>query len=142
VLVEVGGELAVDDGESPPQSQPEVVLAGRAVERGRDRGAPVDDDGVVGGVFDVATTDVPAGAVELVDAAEEVTGSGGRQVGERLFDGDFDVLLGEVVRGGVVGHRGGEARDHLVAASPGPNEVGLLGGQVGEQVDAHRDRRS
>ena len=59
VLVEVRRQLALVEHEAPAQVDAERVGAGGAVERRGDRRPPVDDDGVVGVVLDVAPADVP-----------------------------------------------------------------------------------
>ena len=102
VLVEVGGELAIVEHEAPPQVDAERVGAGRPVERRGDRRPPVDDDGIVLVVLDVAATDVPvlrraARSVAGVDAPEEVTGAGRAEVLQRLLDRDLHVLGRELV---------------------------------------------
>ena len=80
VLVEIGDQLALVEREPPAERHPERVDGGRPVERRRDRRPPVDDDRVVGVVLDVAAPDVPlvdaAAATRLVDAPEEVAGTG------------------------------------------------------------------
>ena len=59
VLVEVRRQLTLVEHEAPAQVHAERVGAGGAVERRGDRRPPVDDDGVVGVVLDVAAADVP-----------------------------------------------------------------------------------
>ena len=75
VLVLEGGQATLVDPEPTPQHDVHRVERRRPVERGRDRGAPVDDDGVARRVGDVATSDVEllggSGRGVDVDASEE-----------------------------------------------------------------------
>ena len=60
VLLEDVGELAAGEHEAAAAAQAERIGRGRAVERHRDAGPPVDDDGLALGVFDLAAADVEA----------------------------------------------------------------------------------
>ena len=97
MLVEVGDQVAVVEREASPERNAERVDRRRAVEGRGDRGPPVDDDGIVLVVLDVAAPDVP-----LVDATEEVARSRPAEILQRIGDGDLDVLLGDLV-GGALG---------------------------------------
>jgi hypothetical protein len=82
VLVLVGRDGAVVETEPAPQDDPHRLGVGRAVERRRHPGTPVDDQRVALGVGDVATPDVPAFrparvvGVVGVDPPEEQGGRG------------------------------------------------------------------
>ncbi len=142
LLVEVCGELTRPvlgggDRETPSVRQPERIGVGCAVERRGDGRPPIDHHRVVGVVLDVAAADVPA-VVRLVDdAAEEVAGTGRAQVFQRLGHRHLDVLLGDLV-GCTLRVERGEALDHAIATRAREHQLCLLGGQVGEQVGAHR----
>ena len=71
------------------------------------------------------------------DAAEEVAGTGRAQVFQRLGHRHLDVLLGDLV-GCTLRVERGEALDHAIATRAREHQLCLLGGQVGEQVGAHR----
>ena len=58
VFLEDVGELATGEGEAAPKPQAERVGGGRAVERDRDVGAPVDDDRFAVGIVDRPAPDV------------------------------------------------------------------------------------
>ncbi len=125
VLVEVGSDFALVEGEAPAQGDTERVGAGRPVERRSNRRPPVDDDGVVVVVLDVPAPEVPAlGAATIIgiDAAEEVAGTGAAQVGEGLGDRHLDVFGGDLV-GGALRIDALEPLDHPVAGSPGERQA-------------------
>ena len=143
LLVEVGGEVAVGQGEPSPVSEAERVGVGGPVERRGDGRPPVDHHRVVGVVLDVTAADVPDVAVLVVglallgDAAEELTGARRLQVLQRFGHRDLDVLLGDLVRGGV-GVEAREPLDHRVAAAQRELQARPFGAQFGEEVVAHR----
>ena len=130
VLVLEGGEATAVDAEPAPQHDVHRLERRGPVERGRDRGAPVDDDGVARLVGDVPSADVellgrPVGGVD-VDAAEEEgrarvvlqRGDAPRQHPAEHLAGDRVARLRRVERLGEPTHPG-----QLLA---GVVEVGLL----------------
>ena len=135
VLVEVGDQLALVEREPPAERHPERVDGRRPVERRRDRRPPVDDDRVVVVVFDVTPPDVPlvdaATATRLVDAPEEIAGTGRAERFERLGDRHLDVLLRELVRRGV-GVDPFEPVDHPIARGARERQPRTLRGELGE----------
>jgi hypothetical protein len=138
VLVEVGGDGALVHREAPAEVDTERVRRGGAVERRGDRRPPVDHDGVVAVVLDVAATDVPplegAGrSVAGVDAAEEVAGSRRAQVLQRLLDGDLDVLGRELV-GRALRIDALEALDHPVPGRAREGQPLALDRQLGKRI--------
>ena len=70
VFLEHVAELAAAEHEPAPQMQAERIGERRPVERGGDRGPPVDDHRRARRLLDVAAPDVPAVAVLVVDPAE------------------------------------------------------------------------
>jgi len=143
VLVEVGAHLALVEREAAAQVDAERVGGGGAVEGRGDRGPPVDHDGVVLVVLDVATADVPllvARAVARVDPPEELAGARRAQVLQRLLDGDLDVLGRELV-GRAVRIDPLEALDHAVPGRARERQPLALARQLGERIRGdHRGR--
>ena len=135
VLVEVRRQLALVEHEATPQVDAQRIGTGRPVERRGDRGPPVDDDGIVGVVLDVAATDVPrlAAGVVRVDAAEEVARAGRVEVLQRLLDGDLDVLRRELV-GGALRVDALEAFDHPVPGRARERQPLAFVRQLGEGI--------
>ena len=135
VLVLHRGQDAVGEAEAAAQPHAEPLVGGRAVEGARDRGAPVDHDGVAGGVADVPAPDVEhlhAGPVVAVavGAAEERWRVGfGVEGGQPLGADTAQRIAGQLVHA-VVGEVLGRLA-HGDEATPGEVEVGSFGQQLG-----------
>ena len=136
LLVEIGNQLAVAEGKAAAEIDAERVDCRCAVEGCRNRGTPVDDDGVMRIVFDVASADVPFFVV-LIDPTEEVASAGTLKILDRHSDGDLDVLLRDRV-GGTVRVDGRQPFDHPVTRLACKSQPGALVVEVGEEVGAHR----
>ncbi len=136
LLVEIGRQIALHHREPPAMTEAQRVDTGRPVERRGDRCPPIDDDGIVGLVFDVPPADVPAIAVLVGDPPEEVAGTRAVQVFQRFGHRDLDVFRGDLV-GGRRRVDGAEPLDHRITAPTGKGQMVALVGEVGEQVSIH-----
>ena len=97
LLVEVGRQIAVDGREPAAMAESQGIETSGSVERRSDRRSPVDDHGIVGIVFDVPSTDVPAIGVFVGDPTEEVAGPWAAQILQRFGNGHLDVLRSDLV---------------------------------------------
>ena len=136
LLIEVCRQITLDHREPSPVAEAERVDTGRPVERRGDGCPPVDDNGIVGIVFDVSPADVPTVLVLVGDATEEVAGAGAVEIFQRLRDRHLDVLRRDVV-GRCRGVDGPEALDHRITAPTGEREVVSFHCKFGKQVGIH-----
>ena len=136
LLVEVRGQVGIGEGEPAPVGEAERIRVGGAIERRRDRGAPIHHHRFVAIVLDVSPPDVPAiaGRALLGDPAEELPRAGRSQVLERLGDGDLDVLLGDLV-GRRIGVQRLESFDHPVSRGARGSQVLTFRAQLRERIE-------
>ena len=137
VLLDQVDEMAALEDEPAPAPQPECVVERRSVERDRDRGPPVDDDGITVVVLHVTPADVPGRSVILVDPPEaEWPGLRGDRL-QPATQMDVCDRCVPVARRALrcVCDRGARTDRHGVETLVRVVEVRLLGQALGIQVD-------